>query len=243
MSEPFLGQISLISFNFPPKGWAFCNGQLLPINQNQALFSILGTTYGGNGQTTFALPNLQGSVPLHFGNGFVLGQVQGRGQSHPDPGRDGDSHPPGGRLVRHGEFALAVGPPLGDPGREPLRDGADRFHGPVDDDHGRRGPGRTTTSSRTWLSISSSRSRAFSRRGTEREEPGHGPLRRRDPDLRRQLRPNRVGVLQRSDHVDLAKHCASSRSWGRPTAGTASPPLRCRTSRGASRSGRARAPG
>src|SRR6478735_8220465 len=65
MSEPFLGEVKIISWNFPPKGWAFCNGQLLPINQNQALFSILGTTYGGDGRTTFALPNLQGRMPVH----------------------------------------------------------------------------------------------------------------------------------------------------------------------------------
>jgi microcystin-dependent protein len=66
MSEPFLGQLSIVSFNFPPKGWAFCNGQFLPINQNQALFSLLGTTYGGNGQTTFALPDLRGRAPMHL---------------------------------------------------------------------------------------------------------------------------------------------------------------------------------
>ena len=77
MSEPFLGEIKIISWNFPPKGWAFCNGQLLPINQNQALFSILGTTYGGNGQTTFGLPNLQGRSPVHVGNGITLGQQAG----------------------------------------------------------------------------------------------------------------------------------------------------------------------
>jgi microcystin-dependent protein len=77
MSTPFLAEIKIISWNYPPKGWAFCNGQLLPINQNQALFSILGTTYGGNGQTTFALPNLQGRTPIHPGNGVILGQVAG----------------------------------------------------------------------------------------------------------------------------------------------------------------------
>ena len=63
MSEPFLSEIKIVSFNFPPKGWALCNGQLLPINQNQALFALLGTVYGGNGQTNFALPNLRGRVP------------------------------------------------------------------------------------------------------------------------------------------------------------------------------------
>ena len=78
MSEPFLAEIKIISWNFPPKGWAFCNGQFLPINQNQALFSLLGTTYGGNGQTTFALPDLRGRHPLHFGNSFVLGQAGGQ---------------------------------------------------------------------------------------------------------------------------------------------------------------------
>lgn len=77
MAEPFLSEIRIFSFNFPPKGWAFCNGQLLPINQNQALFSLLGTTYGGNGQTNFALPNLRGQVPIHEGNGHTLGERAG----------------------------------------------------------------------------------------------------------------------------------------------------------------------
>ncbi len=81
MSEPFLGEIRMMSFNFPPRGWALCNGQVLPINQNQALFSLLGTTYGGNGQTTFGLPDLQGSAPLHAGNGHTLGERGGE-QSH-----------------------------------------------------------------------------------------------------------------------------------------------------------------
>src|SRR6266571_3210825 len=77
MSEPFLGELKVISWNFPPKGWAFCNGQLLPINQNQALFSILGTTYGGDGRTTFGLPNLQGRSPVHVGQGVTLGERAG----------------------------------------------------------------------------------------------------------------------------------------------------------------------
>jgi microcystin-dependent protein len=76
-SQPLLGQIMMVSFGYAPKGWALCNGQLLPINQNQALFSLLGTFYGGNGQTTFALPNLQGRVPLHMGTGYNLGQLGG----------------------------------------------------------------------------------------------------------------------------------------------------------------------
>src|SRR6185295_14799131 len=69
MSTPFMSEVKMISWNFSPKGWAFCNGQFLPINQNQAMFSLLGTTYGGNGQTTFALPDLRGRVPVHVGQG------------------------------------------------------------------------------------------------------------------------------------------------------------------------------
>lgn len=78
MGTPFLGEIKIISWNFAPKGWALCNGQFLPINQNQALFSLFGTMYGGNGQTTFALPDLRGRVPIHVGDGFIQGQVGGQ---------------------------------------------------------------------------------------------------------------------------------------------------------------------
>ena len=81
MAEPFLSEIRIMSFNFAPRGWALCNGQFLPINQNQALFSLLGTTYGGNGQTNFALPNTQGRTPIHVGGGHPLGQ-QGGEQAH-----------------------------------------------------------------------------------------------------------------------------------------------------------------
>ena len=81
MAEPFLSEIRIFSFNFAPKGWALCNGQLLPINQNQGLFSLLGTTYGGDGRVNFALPNLQGNVPIHMGNDFTLGEKGGE-QGH-----------------------------------------------------------------------------------------------------------------------------------------------------------------
>ncbi len=77
MATPFIGEIRIFAFSFPPKGWALCNGQTLAINQNQALFSILGTMYGGNGQTTFQLPNLQSRVAIHRSAGFVQGQVGG----------------------------------------------------------------------------------------------------------------------------------------------------------------------
>lgn len=82
MTEPFLGEIRLMAFNSPPQGWALCNGQLMVISQNTALFSLLGTTYGGDGKNNFALPNLQGRVPLHVGRGgdgvlYTLGQFGG----------------------------------------------------------------------------------------------------------------------------------------------------------------------
>jgi microcystin-dependent protein len=81
MAEPFISEIRLMSFGFAPNGWALCNGQILPINQNQALFSLLGTTYGGNGSTNFQLPNMQGRTPIHKGNGFTLGEAGGT-QTH-----------------------------------------------------------------------------------------------------------------------------------------------------------------
>jgi microcystin-dependent protein len=77
VAEPFLAEIRITSFNFAPKGWALCNGQLLPINQNQALFSLLGTTYGGDGRVNFALPNLRGRTPVHMGAGLTLGEQGG----------------------------------------------------------------------------------------------------------------------------------------------------------------------
>ena len=75
MSTPFLGELRIMSFNFPPRGWAQCNGQLMGINQNQALFAVLGTTYGGDGRVNFGLPKLQGRVPVGQGNGLVLGET------------------------------------------------------------------------------------------------------------------------------------------------------------------------
>jgi len=81
MAEPFLSEIRIMSFGFPPKGWALCDGQLLPINQNQALFSLLGTTYGGDGRVNFGLPDLQGRTPIHMGSGHTLGERGGE-QGH-----------------------------------------------------------------------------------------------------------------------------------------------------------------
>lgn len=81
MAEPFLSEIRIMSFSFPPKGWALCDGQLLPINQNQALFSLLGTTYGGDGRVNFALPDLRARASIHMGDGHTLGERGGE-QAH-----------------------------------------------------------------------------------------------------------------------------------------------------------------
>lgn len=81
MAEPFLSEIRLMSFGYAPRGWAMCNGQLMPINQNQGLFSLLGTTFGGDGRVNFALPDLRGRVPIHVGSGHTLGERGGE-QAH-----------------------------------------------------------------------------------------------------------------------------------------------------------------
>ena len=97
MSDPFLGEISIFASNYAPKGWAFCNGQLLPINQNQALFALLGTIYGGDGQKTFALPDLRSRVPVHAGTGTGLPDVAlgEMGGSIPNSGETGSGYSAG----------------------------------------------------------------------------------------------------------------------------------------------------
>lgn len=128
MSEPFLAEIRIVGFNFAPRGWAFCDGQILPINQNQSLYSLLGTTYGGDGRTTFALPDLRGRTPIHVGqsdSGFthMLGQKSGEEthtlsanempmhdhalQASNDPG---DQNSPGGNLFANAGTNLYAAP-------------------------------------------------------------------------------------------------------------------------------------
>jgi len=122
MAEPFLSEIRIMSFVFAPKGWALCNGQLLPINQNQALFSLLGTTYGGDGRVNFGLPDLRGKVPIHMGSGFTLGEKGGE-QSHTlsiaeltthvhimqGSSTAGDGPAPGGQLLAPGNSTQMYG--------------------------------------------------------------------------------------------------------------------------------------
>jgi microcystin-dependent protein len=112
MAEPFLSELRIMSFVFPPKGWALCNGQLLPINQNQALFALLGTTFGGDGRVNFALPDLRGRTPIHVGSGHTLGERAGE-QAHTlttselpqhTHGVNSSSNANGGSLVPTGRF-------------------------------------------------------------------------------------------------------------------------------------------
>jgi microcystin-dependent protein len=99
MSEPFLAEVRIVGFNFAPRGWAFCDGQILPINQNQSLYSLLGTTYGGDGRTTFALPDLRGRTPIHVGEGHRLGQKSGE-ETHTLSVNE---------MPQHGHVAMASG--------------------------------------------------------------------------------------------------------------------------------------
>ena len=108
--EPFLAEIRITSFAFAPKGWALCNGQLLPINQNQALFSLLGTTYGGNGTTNFALPDMQGRAPMHFSGPHPLGQSQGE-ETHTLTAAEMPTH--GHALRASGKTAASSSPNAG----------------------------------------------------------------------------------------------------------------------------------
>ena len=120
MAQPYVGEIRMFAGNFAPAGWMFCEGQLLPISENETLFNLIGTTYGGDGQSTFALPDLRGRLPLHFGNGFILAETGGAEEitltvsqipahSHPmlastAAGTDGD--PSGGVTAQHPTMAL-----------------------------------------------------------------------------------------------------------------------------------------
>jgi len=132
--EPFVGEIAIVGFNFAPVGWALCNGQLMPIAQNTALFSLIGVYYGGNGVTTFALPNLQGRVPIHYGGAFSIGQAGGEEAHvlttvempahahslHADPA-NGTSDDPAGLAIAHNPAGI---PAFGANAATPMHGGA-----------------------------------------------------------------------------------------------------------------------
>jgi microcystin-dependent protein len=123
MAEPFLSEIRIMSFVFAPKGWALCNGQLLPINQNQALFSLLGTTFGGDGRVNFALPDVRGRTPIHVGSGHTLGERGGE-QAHTLSIAELPTH----THVLQGKNANAV---TNDPTGASFSNAAALYHGPT----------------------------------------------------------------------------------------------------------------
>ena len=186
-----------MSFDYPPKGWALCNGQLLPINQNQALFSLLGTMYGGNGQTTFALPDLRGRVPIHLGAGFVQGQTGGAESVTLQ----------GSQMPAHTHIVMATND-LGTSGDPSTLAKASQLYGP---------PTNQTTLRPDTVSYAGGSQPhenlpavpgAELVRGDRRHLPEPeliDALRWRDTHVRGQLRARGVGVLQRRTHADLGE--------------------------------------
>jgi microcystin-dependent protein len=127
MAEPFLSEIRIMSFVFAPKGWALCNGQLLPINQNQALFALLGTTFGGDGRVNFALPDYRGRTPIHVGNSHTLGERGGE-QSHTLSISEIPTHTH--TLVASGQPGDSINPNLGGAGRLLAQDPGNAYSSP-----------------------------------------------------------------------------------------------------------------
>ena len=113
MAQPFVGEIRMFAGNFALAGWAFCDGRLLPISENETLFTLIGTTYGGDGESTFALPDLRGRVPIHNGNGFILARDRRRRAGHADRQPDPGAHPPAARDDVGRQPVLAVQQPHG----------------------------------------------------------------------------------------------------------------------------------
>ncbi len=111
MAQPYVGEIRMFAGNFAPAGWMFCEGQLLPISENETLFQLIGTTYGGDGESTFALPDLRGRVPIHQGNGFILVETGGREEITLNVNQIAAHAPPVSRLERHGDRGVAGGRP------------------------------------------------------------------------------------------------------------------------------------
>ena len=227
MAEPFLSEIRLMCFNYPPREWALCNGQLLPINQNQALFSLLGTTFGGNGQTTFALPDLRGRVPVHVGAGHTLGEAGGE-QAHTLTQREmpqhfHDVHVSSQRLRRRRQPDQQLPGECQQP--LPLADRPDHDE-PRDLRQHRRKPGAPEHAALLTLSFCIASS-ASSRARTDRRH--HGPtLCRRDQDVRWQLRARRVDVLRRPA-VPISENETLFHLIGTTYGGDGQRPSPCRT--------------
>ena len=242
MAEPFLSEIRMMSFNFAPKGWAMCNGQLLPINQNQALFSLLGTTYGGDGRISFGLPDLRGLAPIHMGSGHTLGERGGE-----------QAHTLGSQESGHGHDALVNTSPASkaSPVGNVWASGPAAVYG--DNVSAAMTPPAVTSvgggqphqNMQPYLtSPSALPCRASSRPRPSREGTSDGrSIRRRDSHLPVQLRAEGLGVLRRAAAAAFAEHGALLAArhhvrWRREDRTS-----RCRTCRATRRCTRARARG
>ena len=241
MAQPYVGEIRMFAGNFAPAGWMFCEGQLLPISENETLFQLIGTTYGGDGESTFALPDLRGRLPIHQGNGFVLGRDRrGRGDHADDRSRSRPHHP---LLVEHGAGGTTTARTNNVLARSPTidlyREAALTTALARRCDRARwAARSRTRTSSRTCASTSSSRCSASSRARPRRQAwPIHSSP--RSASSRSTSRP-RAGRGATGSCCRSRRTRRSSRCWARPTGATASRTSRCPTSRARRRCTRAR---
>ena len=236
MADPFVGEIRIFAGNFAPTGWAFCDGKLIPISENEPLFNLIGTTYGGDGESTFALPDLRGRIPIHQGNGFILAENGGAEEitltvnqipahTHPLLGKnDAATQPnPGGQV--HARFSQANLHPY-------IEDAPNIDMAPNGDRPGRRQPAAHELPALPLRQLHHLAVRLL-------PEPVRGradgrPVRRRDPDLPVQLRAERLGLVRRADPA-LPRTRRCSRSSGRRTAATARRTSPCPTSAGGRR--------
>ena len=211
MAEPFLSEIRIMSFVFAPKGWALCNGQLLPINQNQALFSLLGTTYGGDGAVNFALPDLRGRVPIHVGEGHTLGERGGE-QAHTLSIAELPTHTHVAAAASHdthGNQPDADGNVLGARRRQPLYGAAEPRSrmDPSTVAERRRQPGAPNMQPFLTLNFCIALQGIFPSPELRRRIHGTA-LCWRDPHVCRQLRAGRLDVLRGAAAADLGERNA-----------------------------------
>ena len=237
MAQPYVGEIRMFAGNFAPAGWMFCEGQLLPISEYETLFNLIGTTYGGDGQSTFALPDLRGRVPIHFGNGFTLAETGGVRDCHADRVADSGAQPRVRWDVgqRHSHRTPTDNCPGAAPGAIQLyQRGADHI------DHGTSGAissDRRQPAARQLPALPLRRLHHFAVRDLpvpDLRRDIDGSVRRRNPHLPLQLRARRAGRSATARFCRSRRIRRCSRCSARPTAATAratSPCPTCRATR------------
>ena len=233
MAQPFVGEIRMFAGNFELAGWAFCDGRLLPISENEVLFTLIGTTYGGDGESTFALPDLRGRIPIHQGNGFILAETGGAEEVTLTVNQIPAHTPPAPRDARASRTSPRP-PTTCSPSRRPPTSTSRTPPRPRSRPARSRpsaAASRTRTSSRTSASTTSSRCSASS--PDSPKEDRHGPVRSRDPHLPVQLRARRAGRGATASSCRSRRTRRCSRCSARRTAATASRTSRCPTSRAA----------